>query len=183
MGSFCLSVATLWVLFSFPLFIPLVTDESFLSTSLYFLLLLLCLLSKYRNDGELATVQSCPTEAHWFPTKGLCGSHSTSAWKEIFVPAAGSALRCRYLPYFWKTVAVYQTVWHFPFSCIFLSILSCLLPLLHQPYECEAGQEQPGPRGEACWVKVIWRQTVKEEKSGVPMAILENGSSGFSIWG
>lgn len=160
-------VTALWILFSFSLFIPLAVDESFLNTSLYFLLLLLRRLSKYRNDGELAIAWSCPTEAHWFPTKGLCGSHSTPAWKEIFVPSAGSVLRCQYLPYFWKTVAVYQTVWHFPFRCVFLSILWYLPPLIHQSHEHETGLEQPRRHGELRRSKVIRRQTAKEEESGV----------------
>lgn len=58
-----------------------------------------------------------------------------------------------------------------------------MLPLLHQSREREAGWEQPGCCGELCWAKVIWRQMVKEEKSGMLVAMLENGSNGFSIWG
>lgn len=166
-------VTALWILFSFSLFIPLAIDESLHNTSLYFLLLLLRLLSKYRNDQELATVWSRPTEAHWFPTKGLCVSHSIPAWKESFVPSAGSVLRCWSLPYFWKTVAVYQTVWHFPFSCIFCSVLWYLLLLIHQSHEHETGLEQPRRHGELCWAQVIWRWTVKEEESGVLVTMPE----------
>lgn len=57
-------VTALWILLSFSLFIPLAIDESFHNTSLYFLSLLLRLLSEYRNDQELATAWSRPTEAH-----------------------------------------------------------------------------------------------------------------------
>lgn len=147
-GSFCLSVLLLcrfsfFFLFTF-LFIPLAVDKSFHNTSLYLLLLLLLLLSKWRNDQELATAWSRPTEAHWFPTKGLCVSHSAPAWKESFVPSAGSVLRCWSLPYFLKTVAVHQTVWHFPFSCVLCSIPWYSLLLLHQPPQPETALEQPG---------------------------------------
>lgn len=122
------------------------------------------------NDEEVATAWSRPTEAHWFPTKELCVIHSTAAWKESFVPSAGSVLRCWSLPYFWKTVAVYQSVRHFPFSCVFC-ILWCSPLLIHQSHERRAGLEQPRRHRELRRARVIWMQTVKEEESAVLVAM------------